>query len=334
MTQPEVNLAKRIIEKNGLSPPIDVRKLVKQHADLQVHSIPFRGIDGICLNLKVPGKRPRVIINAGNAANRMRFTLAHELGHIIIPWHMGSFVDCLDSDAIHGSVEYWAAEDEANRFAAELLMPSSWVENHIKIGADLAIIHKSISERCEVSAHAAAIRLAQFLPANITFAIESSGNTEIGGRTDGTLANPLSWGEPFLHCAYSYANEHFHTKLKTKTLHWWILPDGEDADTGSLRTWKEILDSIVGSLDLSAAEQKQLKSSVAGVIAYANGAVKQTGTHTVSGVMAACIQRFHDRPQYDSVYRHPEFRAFLSAKARLLVEGNVPLRGILPRVKG
>lgn len=322
MTQPEVNLARRIIEKHGLSPPIDVRRLVKQHADLQIHQIPFRGVDGLCLNLKVPGKRPRVVINSDNPVNRRRFTLAHELGHIVIPWHMGSFVDCLDSDAVHSSTGYWAAEEEANRFAAELLMPSSWVENQIELDLDLAATHKSIAEICEVSAHAAGIRLAQFLPANITFAIESLGSVEVAGRTEGTLANPLTWGKPFPSTAYSYATEHFQTTLTTKTLHWWLLPDGEELEASSMRTWKEILDSIVGSLGLPQDQQKKLKSSIFGVVAYANGSVKRAGSHTVSGVMAACIQKFHDRPEYDSVYKHPEFRAFLSAKARQLVDGD------------
>jgi hypothetical protein len=235
---------------------------------------------------------------------------------------MGSFVDCLDSDAVHSSIGYWAAEEEANRFAAELLMPSSWVEKQIESDLNLATVHKAIAEICEVSAHAAGIRLAQFLPADTTYAIESLGSVEVAGRTEGTLANSLTWGEPFPSTAYSYATEHFQTNITTKTLHWWLLPDGEELEASSMQTWKEILDSIVGSLGLPQNEQKQLKSSISGVIAYANGLVKRTGTHTVNSVMAACIQKFHGRPEYDSVYKHPEFRAFLSAKARQLVGGD------------
>lgn len=323
MTLPEINLAKRIIEKHDLSPPIDVKKLVRQHADLQVQPIPFSGVDGLCLNLKVRGKRPRVVINADNPVNRRRFTLAHELGHIVIPWHMGSIVDCLDSDTGLGSAEYWAAEEEANRFAAELLMPSRWVKSQIKVGLNLAITHKAIAENCKVSAHAAAIRLAQFLSANITFAIESSRSIEVAGRTVGTQANPLSWGEMLSPEAYSYATEHWQADLGAKTLHWWRLPIGEEVDESNLRTWKEILNSIVCSLGLPEADQKKLKSSISGVIAYANGAVKQTGNHTVSEVVAACIQKFHGRPEYGAVCKHPEFRTFISAKARQLVEGDV-----------
>lgn len=322
MTLPEVNLARRIIEKYGLSPPIDVRKLVEQHADLQIHPIPFPGVDGLCLDLKVPGKRPRVVINADNPIKRRRFTLAHELGHIVIPWHMGSFVDCLDSDSVLSSVDYWAVEEEANRFAAELLMPSSWVENQIENNQNLALLHKAIAENCEVSAHAAAIRLAQFLPANITFAIESLGSVEAAGRTLGTLAGSLSWGKAFPRNAYSYATKHFDVDLASKTLHWWRLPDGEEVNTTDLRTWKEILDDIVNSLGLPLVEQRRIKASILGVIAFANGAIKRTGHHTVNGVMAACVQKFHDRPEYDSVYKHPEFRSFLWAKARQLVEGD------------
>jgi hypothetical protein len=40
--------------------------------------IPF-GVDGICLDLKVPGKRPTVLINADQPPRRKRFTLAHEV---------------------------------------------------------------------------------------------------------------------------------------------------------------------------------------------------------------------------------------------------------------
>jgi IrrE N-terminal-like domain len=54
---------------------------------------------------------------------RKRFTLAHELGHYVIPTHAQQSVACRSS-----SIERWTpsmptAELEANRFAAAILMP-------------------------------------------------------------------------------------------------------------------------------------------------------------------------------------------------------------------
>ncbi|MDB5998981.1 MAG: hypothetical protein JWP52_680, partial [Rhizobacter sp.] len=57
---------------------------------------------------------------------RQKFTLAHELGHVIIPWHIGTIVSSHEFDDSLDS-EYSRLEAEANLFAAELLMPSRWI---------------------------------------------------------------------------------------------------------------------------------------------------------------------------------------------------------------
>jgi len=94
--RPEVRIARRLVERLALTPPVNIKSLVRSYADLSFRHIPEPGVDGICLNLKVPGKRPKVVVNSGNPTTRKRFTLAHELGHILIPWHLGSIIDNLD----------------------------------------------------------------------------------------------------------------------------------------------------------------------------------------------------------------------------------------------
>lgn len=54
-----------------------------------------------------------IFINGNMSGDRMRFTLAHELGHIIM--HSNSFSELI--------------EDEANQFASEFLMPSEDIKN-------------------------------------------------------------------------------------------------------------------------------------------------------------------------------------------------------------
>ena len=57
---------------------------------------------------RVPGKPPLILLNEQHSADRMRFTLAHELGHLV----MNRFPTA-------------SMEDEANEFAAALLMPEA-----------------------------------------------------------------------------------------------------------------------------------------------------------------------------------------------------------------
>lgn len=54
---------------------------------------------------------PIIYLNKNLLGDRLRFTLAHELGHLIM--HTGSYIPTIIDDT----------EDEANRFASELLMP-------------------------------------------------------------------------------------------------------------------------------------------------------------------------------------------------------------------
>ncbi|MBD1362216.1 ImmA/IrrE family metallo-endopeptidase [Mucilaginibacter sp. ZT4R22] len=156
---PEVKMARRIIKKHSLSVPFDLEELVKQYAKITYISIPVEGVDGICLYLKTPNKTPSVIVNVNSTTRRQKFTLAHELGHIVIPWHLGNFVDDIDENPNQLDNQYWELEREANRFASELLMPFDWIYSLYKKNSDCNYLISQICERCGVSDIAASIRL-------------------------------------------------------------------------------------------------------------------------------------------------------------------------------
>lgn len=62
-----------------------------------------------------------IIINKNFSNDHKRFTLAHELGHIIMHTSNGFLIP-----------EYRDKEDEANRFAREFLMPSDVISNSLR----------------------------------------------------------------------------------------------------------------------------------------------------------------------------------------------------------
>lgn len=316
MDRPEARIARRLVERLGLAPPIDIKSLVRSYADLSFKPIPEPGVDGICLNLKVPGKRPKVVVNSGNPANRKRFTLAHELGHILIPWHLGSIIDNLDVPETSGVVDYWAMEREANTFAAEVLMPFEWMDKLTDDSACLAKAHQTVAQECEVSGLAAALRLSSFFVPGVVYASVNHGTVDYSGRSEGTIAQSLQWGSHFDPKSYSYADDHSTAKLGSSTLHWWLLPSEVLVEDNDHRTWRELLDQIVSDICGSEAEAKKLRRSVNGVAAFANSTAKRQPNYGPDSVASACFQRFYDRPEYKAFTQHADFKAYVSKRSQ------------------
>ena len=315
-----VNLAKRVVEKYKLSPPIDVEALVEKYATLAYEDIPFDGADGISLYLKVPGKRPHVIVSKNNPQARQRFTLAHELGHVLIPWHTGNIIDSLDVRSAQDHDDFYQVEQEANLFAAELLMPEKWIVDLVEHEDDLALCHRSICKECSTSAISAAIRLIKFLPKNIVSAVERDGVVEFSGRSSGTLASQLPYRQPIKDDSFDYADEYYRVELGKQVFHWWVLPSRIKISKSNSRSWKKILDGIVADFDLDPVVAKDLKASINGVIAYANGSSKRDATeYCVDSVVSAALQRFRSKSELVEYVNHPEFELFILKKAEELV---------------
>ena len=320
MSIASVNLARYMIEKHSLELPINVKSLVEARAELLFAPIPMEGIDGVSINLKVQGKRTRVIVNSNNSPMRQRFTLAHELGHIVIPWHTGSFVDHLDAGQPNETDDYWEYEIEANAFAGELLVPTEWLRERLSKRNDLARVNKLIAKKCEVSLHAASIRLSQILPKNFVYAVERHDIVEFAGRSEGTFANMLEWGSDFDSDAYDYYEEHFSSSIGDRNIHWWKLPDSFSVSESDVRSWREILTYILSDLGVGSDEMPRTKQSINGVFAYANDLAKRSGDYSQGSVAAACIQRFKDRAELKPFAQHPDFETFIVRRARDLVE--------------
>lgn len=104
-----------------------------------------------------------IVVNSNHHVNRRRFTIAHELGHHILHEsylrnnvHVDKVVlhrDSLSSDGIDEK------EVQANKFAAELLMPSIYLMkiNNVDINDDAEV--QVLAKRLKVSAAALAYRL-------------------------------------------------------------------------------------------------------------------------------------------------------------------------------
>lgn len=119
----EAETARILREGSVVSPPIPVERIAR---DLGAHLTfePFdRDMSGMLFR---DGDRVIIGINSTHASVRQRFSIAHELGHLVLHEGRPMFVDRTvrinfrDRDAAHGTDQ---EEVEANNFAASLLMP-------------------------------------------------------------------------------------------------------------------------------------------------------------------------------------------------------------------
>lgn len=164
-------LAQRIIKKYSLSPPINTKELLGNYADCTEDSLP-NNADAICImNIT----RPLVILDRFKSENRKRFTLAHELGHLIIPWHNGMISCHTDKDENVDGDAYQLMEAEANKFAAEILMPTEWLEEMVARHEKerLTVLLEEISQKAQVSLSAAFFSVIDHLPTGYIFYIEN-----------------------------------------------------------------------------------------------------------------------------------------------------------------
>ena len=160
--------------------PVPVERIARERAEVRYQSIPHT-FDGITVKLR--GERPQIIINSGTASQRQRFTLAHELGHVIIPWHVGTIVDrTVGDNLVTRDHEYRRYETEANAFAAALLLPSEAVNRCLGKTRDKPLGQQinCLSERANVSLQFATVRAFSFLPPDIAYVIVTGSNTVVG----------------------------------------------------------------------------------------------------------------------------------------------------------
>lgn len=150
---------------DGYPVPVDQ---IADHLGAVVVYQPFDSDDISGLLYRTRGSAPIIGVNSTNTSSRRRFTIAHEIGHLIL--HEGHqliverHVQVNFRDSTNNTVTA-AEEIEANRFAAALLMPRPLIGQALQILlegrplADAELVGR-LRARFEVSRPAMDYRLA------------------------------------------------------------------------------------------------------------------------------------------------------------------------------
>jgi len=144
--------AKRIPQEST-----DVRT-VASVLNLEIREVDAEGFDG---SLVRAGNLPLgtiVLRRSIREASRKNFTIAHELGHYVLPGHEEADLVCAFNDVGNWGDASKALEREADEFAAELLMPASVVQPIVRSADPSLQAIEKIAKQCGSSLSGAAWR--------------------------------------------------------------------------------------------------------------------------------------------------------------------------------
>ena len=138
--------ARRLLDECGIQrPPVNLVRIAR-HLDIRrIRELDVR-LDGQLIELNDGGYE--VILSRHAPHTRQRFTLAHEIAHILVASSDSGSMSCADT----------ATEELCNRVAAELLLPSrfilDWEDGGVRVGA-----FRELATRFQCSLEAAAWRV-------------------------------------------------------------------------------------------------------------------------------------------------------------------------------
>ena len=155
----------RLLEDLGIhQPPVPIRR-VARHCDARIVRVSGEEDDDLSGFLYREGDRAVIGVDKDQAPTRQRFTIAHEIGHLFLHEHDQVHVDRGFRVRLRSGVSSEGTdrdEMEANRFAAELLMPTQLLRADVQTW-EFDLVNdkglKSLARRYGVSTQALAIRL-------------------------------------------------------------------------------------------------------------------------------------------------------------------------------
>lgn len=321
MISPEEKMARRLVERHNLIPPYDLHQLVEQYAVLEETSFPAdMDIDGISIGLGGE-KLPVIVINANRATTRKKFTLAHELGHVMIPWHTGTIVSESPEVILNANREYRQMESEANRFAAELLMPSLWLNEIFRKEESLFNALNTIVIASGASLEAILIKVFKEIEEPVILLEYDAFNQlrkQHRSRKESTPDFPVCEAEKFdeLHFfSASFTYERF--SLADKKFYCWRFKNSHFVESDA-RDWKILLIEIVSCSTYKNTENISISQSLNSTLASKYQACKNCGD--IDEICSRILRSLVGVEKFSGIYDHPLINDYVFKRVKELLE--------------
>lgn len=153
--------------------PLDIEKIALSVGIQGIQELPNDKFEGLLVSL--PGKTAGFISISKNIreTTRKRFTIAHELGHFLITTHKGQYL-CNSYDLSDYLSTSNPHEKEANRFAAELLMPKQYFSVEIGNKIPSYSLFQSLTLKFESSLQSTLIRYKELTDESIAIVLSEN----------------------------------------------------------------------------------------------------------------------------------------------------------------
>jgi len=173
LVRPE-QLVDEILKQNPQLPlPVPVVELATMAGISKVEAFTSTGFEGTLI-ANAEKSAGAIFYNGTVPRSRQKFTIGHELGHFLLPWHRQTTFECTAEDISLRARKDW--EIQANQFSAELLMPKALVKAKLHVMRDPELAHvRELADLLEVSFEAAARRLVELneYPCAVVFSKEN-----------------------------------------------------------------------------------------------------------------------------------------------------------------
>ena len=326
----EERLADKLAAKWNLVPPVNIREILSRYASIEENvSFPNSSIDAILVHDLNSQERPAAFFSSRLSEKRLRFSMAHELGHLLIPWHFGGMICHSAGTSGLSSGPYQAMEAEANRFASRILLPTAWVESQLR-SKGIANTILSIQQSALVSDEAMCLAVTRMLHPGIVVVVTDRHLKVLQGAVSpGTMARQPDTGSALNDDMYSKAALR-HAELPRQggngAIHVWQLGSipvatGVFVALDSRTILKHIFSDLSTDGVLSVEEATALARSVNGHIGMANPETYQCSS--VDEVARLLYQKFVGVTKLTRVSSHQMFAHFILRKAEELHARNI-----------
>ncbi|MGY3172093.1 hypothetical protein ACVWYU_001467 [Pseudomonas sp. TE12234] len=298
-------MANRVLAINKLTPPYDLEQLARQYGDLEFHDFPF-AVDGITIGIGGEA-RPKILINVTIPVTRRKFTLAHEIGHIVIPWHTGTIVTHIDPGEV--DFAYMQMEAEANRFAAELLMPTDWLDEEFKHATTVESYLRSVLSKVGASKEATFYKVFRNLAAPVVCIQVDSLSRLVNAQRSPTAPYTPARDTPISRETFHTDNRFESFEIDGQQYLSWVFV-GRDIEEVDQRPWRDVFSEILD--DTGMRERLQ---SINAILA---ASFNKNRTRSEAEICGAIIRAFVDRGDYRCVFQHSLFEQYVIKRVKEL----------------
>jgi len=159
LVRPE-QLVAEILRQNPQMPiPVPLEELARLAGIGKIEAFASEGFEG-ALVANATKSEGAIFYNGRASRARQRYTIGHEFGHFLLPWHRQSSFQCTTEDISSRTNKGW--EVEANAFSAELLLPALLVKPRLQKLKDPELAHVlALHDEFETSVEATARRMVE-----------------------------------------------------------------------------------------------------------------------------------------------------------------------------